>query len=200
MAVALAVAVGLLVGACRGGAPPAGVAGAATPVYNERTGRLEALQSDTNDDGKVDTLAHMDGVELKYIEIDRDFDGRFDRWEYYVSAPGTPGAARSPDGRSVIDHAEEAAESDDRIVRREFYVDGVIARVEEDTTLDGRVDKWETFELGILRRMDLDLEGRGRPTRRLVYGPNGDVERIEADPDGDGRFEVVSPAEKGGSE
>jgi hypothetical protein len=193
--------VGLVVvtSACGGGgAAPAGPAGSATPVYNERTGRLEALQSDTNDDGKIDTLAHMDGVDLKYIEVDRDYDGRFDRWEYYTSAPGSAGAARSPDGRSVLDHAEEAGGHDDTITRREFYVDGVITRVEEDTTLDGRVDKWEVYEHGVLRRMDLDLDGAGRPTRRLVYGLNGDVERIEADPDGDGTFEVVSPAGKGG--
>ena len=179
------------------GSSAAPEAGAVTPLYNERTGRLEALQSDTNDDGQFDTVAHMDGVTLKYIEIDRDHDGRFDRWEYYVSAPGTPAALRSPDGRSVMDHAEEAAGPDNQIVRREFYVDGVIARVEEDTTADGKVDKWESFEKGILVRMDLDLEGLGRPTRRLVYGTNGEVERVEADPDGDGVFEVVSPGGQG---
>ena len=195
----LSVGLSVLVSACGDGRTSSpGLAGSATPVYNERTGRLEALQSDTNDDGKVDTLAHMDGVDLKYIEIDRDYDGRYDRWEYYVSAPGTAGAARSPDGRSVLDHAEEAGAGDERITRREFYLDGVIARVEEDTTLDGHVDKWEVYENGILRRMDLDLEGTGRPTRRLVYGASGDVERVEADPDGDGIFEVVSPAGKDG--
>lgn len=182
----------LLATACGGRAAPAG-AGSVTPVYNERTGRLELLQYDTNDDGKFDTVAHMEGVGLKYIEIDRDHDGTFDRWEYYVSAPGTVGAARSPDGRSVMDHAEEAGGPDGQIVRREFYVDGLISRVEEDSNLDGTFDKWELFETGILRRMDLDLEGTGRPTRRLFYSPDGDVERIEADADGDGTFEPVSP-------
>lgn len=183
--------------ACGAPADAPALAGAATPVYNERTGRLEELRSDSNLDGKIDTVAHMDGVKLKYIEVDRDFDGRFDRWEYYIEAPGTPAAAQSPDGRSVLDHAEEANGADERITRWEFYLNGVVTRVEEDTTLDGKVDKWETFEGGLLRRMDLDLDGVGRPTRRLIYGPNGDVERVETDPDGDGRFEVVSPAGKG---
>ena len=183
--------------ACARGESPAD-AGTATPVYNERTGRLEELRSDTNHDGKVDTLAHMDGVRLKYIEIDRDFDGRFDRWEYYVEAPGTRAAAAAPDGRSVLDHAEDASGQDDRITRREFYVDGTISRVEEDVDLDGRIDKCEAYAGGVLQRMDLDLDGVGRPTRRLIYKANGQVERVEADPDGDGRFEVVSPAGKGG--
>ena len=175
------------------------LAGSATPVYSQVTGRLEALQSDTNNDGKIDALAHMDGATLKYIEIDRDFDGRFDRWEYYVSAPGTPGALRSPDGRSVLDHAEESDAPDARITRREFYSGGTLVRVEEDTDLNGRVDKWELYESGILRHMELDIDGRGRPTRRLVYGPNGDVIRVEADPDGDGVFESVASSAGQGS-
>ena len=88
----LGLAMLLLSPACGRHGPPEVLAGSATPVYSQVTGRLEALQSDTNGDGRIDTLAHMDGVTLKYIEVDRDFDGRFDRWEYYISAPGTPGA------------------------------------------------------------------------------------------------------------
>jgi hypothetical protein len=185
-------------GAC-GGAEPPPLAGTATPIYNEATGALEQLVSDTNQDGRIDTRAHMDGVRLKHIEVDRDFDGRFDRWEYYRAAPGTPAAARSPDGRSVLDHAEEANGSDDRITRREFYADGVVSRVEEDTDLDGRIDKWEAYTAGVLTRMDLDVEGRGRPGRRLVYGPRGDVERVEIDADGDGVFEPLARAGQEGS-
>jgi hypothetical protein len=193
----LVVAASLSAPACSERAETPGVAGASTPVYNQQTGRLEALESDINQDGQVDARAHMEGVALKYIEIDRDFDGRFDRWEYYVAAPGTPAAARSPDGRSVIDHAEDAGGPDGRITRREFYVYGLLARVEEDADLDGRVDRWELFDAGVLKQMDLDLDGSGRPTRRLFYGPGGQVVRVEADPDGDGTFEVVSTAGSG---
>jgi hypothetical protein len=181
------------------GGPSRGPAGAATPVYNDRTGQLEALESDTNLDGEVDTRAHMEGVVLQFIEIDRDFDGQFDRWEYYTAAPGTPAAQESPDGRSVLDHADEANGESDAITRWEFYLDGVIRRVEEDVDLDGRVDKWEDYVAGRLAIMSLDLDGAGYPTRRLVYGPEGSVESVEQDLDGDGQFEPVPTGRGGGA-
>jgi hypothetical protein len=196
---AAAAAASLWLAACGHDDAPA-LAGTATPIYNERTGRLERLESDTNDDARVDTIAHMDGVRLKYIELDRDFDGRSDRWEYYRDAPGTPAGARAPDGRSVLERAEEANGADGQITRRVYYVDGVIARVEEDVDLDGRIDKWEVYTAGVLTRMDLDGEGTGRATRRLVYDAAGQVVRIEVDSVGDGHFTAVSPAGKGGGE
>jgi hypothetical protein len=36
--------------------------------------------------------------------------------------------------------------------------------------------------------MDLDLSGRGFPDRRLIYRPDGTLDRSESDPNGDGRF------------
>jgi hypothetical protein len=173
------------------------VAGTASPVYNPQTGQLEQLVSDTNNDGRIDTRAHMDGVRVRYIEIDRDHDGRYDRREFYREAPGTPAAARSPDGRSVLDRAEDT-DGAEIVTRREFYVDGVVRRVEEDTDLDGRTDKWEEFEEGRLVTLALDLAGGGAPTRRLTYDRSGNVVKLEADDDGDGRFEVISPAGKDG--
>jgi hypothetical protein len=44
----------------------------------------------------------------------------------------------------------------------------------------------------------LDLAGGGAPTRRLTYDRSGNVVKLEADDDGDGRFEVISPAGKDG--
>jgi hypothetical protein len=132
----------------------------------------------------------MDGTILRHVELDRDGNGRTDRWEFYLPAP-------AGDGRPRLERAEEANGTDDRVTRRETYRDGVISRVEEDTDFDGRVDKWEVYERGALARMDLDLSGRGRPDRRLVYGPGGTVARIEVDPDGDGVFTVAPPASGG---
>ena len=192
------VLVGISVVSCNRDPNAALAAQGISPVYNAETGKLEQLLSDRDGDGKKETRAFMDGTTIKYIEIDRDYDERFDRWEYYVAAPGSVGASRSPDGRSVLDHAEEAGGPDERITRWEFYVDGVLARVEEDTDADGRVDKWELFEAGALKRMDIDLEHAGRPTRRLHYGPNGEVTRVESDSDGDGVFEPVPDAGRGG--
>jgi hypothetical protein len=190
--------------ACTHAAPPpapgAGLHATAVPVYDTATGRLRELDSDRNGDGKIDTRAFMDGVTLLRIEIDRNGDGRPDRWEFYTPAAAGPGAT----GRTVIDHAEEANGPSDTITRREFYTNGQIARVEEDTDNDGHVDKWEQYEGGVLTTVALDLQGAGRPDRRLVYGPDGNVERIEADPDGDGVFSPVidgpggAPARQGG--
>lgn len=157
----------------------------ATPVYNQQTGRLEEIRSDRDGDGRVDTRAYMDGTRLLRIEIDRDGDGETDRWEHY--AEQRPGQQAPP-----IERAEEAGGPERRIVRREFYVDGTIERVEEDTDLDGGIDKWETYRGGRLVHVDLDLARQGRPTRRLVYNAEGGVDRIEADADGDGVFAPIT--------
>lgn len=157
--------VGLVAGAC-GPAPPTGQA---TPVYNQTTGRLEQLVSDADANGTPDARAFMDGVALQRIELDRNQDGKPDRWEHYAPSPGAVGAGTSP----AIVRAEEANGPDARVTRTEFYKDGVIARVEEDTDLDGRPDKWETYEDGDLRYVDLDLDGRGVATQRLAYAADG---------------------------
>lgn len=169
--------------ACRQAPPPDGPP--VTTVYDSKTGKLSELLSDRNGDGKNDTHAFMDGALLQRVEIDKNGDGTPDRFEYYLP-PSAGGTAQQP----WLDHVEERL--DGRVVRRETYSRGVIARVEEDTDADGRIDKWETYENGTLVRMDLDLTGRGTPDRRLVYGPNGEVTAVQSDPDGDGRFETVS--------
>jgi hypothetical protein len=167
-----------------------------TPIYDKATGRLERLESDQDGDGTIDAVAFMEGVHIKHVEIDRDRNGTPDRWEYYVPNPtGEPGPG-SPDGRNLLDRAEERAGPDRPVTRREVYVGGVISRVEEDSDADGRVDKWEFYTAGELSRVELDLQGKGFPDRRLVYGAAG--VSVEQDPDGDGVFVPVPPG--GGSE
>jgi hypothetical protein len=170
-----------------------------TAVYNTTTGRLEQLVSDRDGDGKPDTRAHMEGTTLKWIEIDRDGDGKSDRWEYYSPAPAGAPRGTPP---SVIDRADEAGAADQKVTRREHYQRGVLQRTEEDTDRDGRMDKWEFYDGNVLTRVEFDLSGHGHPDRRLVYGPDGNVIRIEVDPDGDGKFEAapVPPAGKGRGE
>jgi hypothetical protein len=155
-------------------------------VYDRATGKLEALVSDHNGDGKPDTRAVMDGTTLERIELDRNGDGKTDRWEYYA-----PGAAGQP---PVIVRAEQAAGPDGRITRREFYKNGVIDHVEEDTDNDGRVDKWEQYTDGALSRVDLDLQGKGYPDRRLIYDASGSVTAVEEDSHGDGTFVPLAPS------
>jgi hypothetical protein len=176
----------LAAAACGPGAPESGRE--VTPVYNKQSGRLEALVSDRDGDGRADTRAVMDGTAVTRIEIDRNGDGKPDRWEFYASAA----AGATP----VMERAEESDAADGRITRREFFEGGAIVRAEEDTDRDGRVDKWETYTGGSVVTLELDLAGRGRPTQRLTYGAGGGVTRVESDPDGDGVFAPLTPGGK----
>jgi hypothetical protein len=155
--------------ACQPASPPAG---AATPVYNQTTGRLEQLIADRDADGRPDARAFMDGVSVTRVELDRNNDGAADRWEFYTTPEGAPRAGAP---QPVITRAEEANGPDARITRRERYENGQLAATEEDTDFDGRVDKWETYVEGQLRYVDLDLEGTGVANRRLTYAPGGVV-------------------------
>lgn len=180
--------------ACRSSGPPTGKV---TPIYSAKTGKLQELTLDRNGDGRVDTWALMDGVHLRSIQIDRHGTGKPDRWEYYeegTPAPGSqPNAGAAFDRKTMIVRADEANGPDRTIVtRREFYADGIITRVEEDTDFDGRIDKWETYDHGVLARMDLDVSGRGRPDRRLVYRADGSFDHVEVDVKGDGHFVPAS--------
>jgi hypothetical protein len=171
-------------------------AGRGESVYNRETGRLEQLKLDADGDGKPDTVAMLDGTLLKSIEIDRNHDGRPDRWEYYAPADRAAGSSsvNSIDRWATRVRAEESDRPDGAITRREFYENGVIQRVEEDTNLDGRMDKWEFYTNDVLTRVDLDLGGKGFPDRRLLYSADGNVERVQVDPEGDGTF-VAAPAQ-----
>jgi hypothetical protein len=111
----------------------------------------------------------MDGATLKRIEIDRNHDGRPDRWEEYVMVEENSIAVPQ------IVRAREANGPDDRVTREEEYEAGEVRRVREDTDLDGRIDKWETYRDKRLIYVDLDLDGTGNATRRLSYTAGGEV-------------------------
>jgi hypothetical protein len=183
---------------------PAGYAPAADerlkPVYDAATRRLSELQYDSNQDGRPDVRAFMEGTRLLRAEIDENADGRPDRWEFYAEGARLQALGPSVDpsgGRSPlpIERVEISSRRDGAINRREFYERGVLARVEEDANGDGRTDRWETYAEGVMTTMALDLGHRGTPDRRFVYAPDGTVLRTEADPDGDGAFETVTPGQ-----
>ena len=187
--ICLALAALTQLGACAP-APPAGNASPsnakATPVYNDKSGQLEQIVSDSNGDGKIDTRAFMDGRRLRRIEVDRNADGVADRFEFYGDAPPERVDPTSPAGRAEIERVEESNGPDAQITRREFYERGELARVEDDSNNDGRLDRWELYDGGVLARIDMDLKGSGFPTRRLVYRRDGSIDRVEVDPDGTG--------------
>lgn len=171
------------------------------PVYDKETGRLQVLRYDSNGDGRVDTVSHMDGARVLRIEIDTDGNGTPDRWEYYdadeqlekvgVSSAGDGNqdtwSFAGPDG--LIERIDRSLARDGKVTRREHYHKDVLVRAEEDGDGDGLFDKWETYESGRLAMVAFDTRHRGQPDRRLVYGDDGAV-RLEVDVAGKGTFVV----------
>jgi len=166
--------------ACERGGPEVGFGRRLTPVYGPKSGRLEELRYDANNDGRPDIIGFMDGSQLLRVEVDENGDGKPDRWEYYT-APSPPSAAEptSPRALPMLERVEEDSHFDGRISRREFYEHGQLARVEEDADGDGRADRWETHEGGVMKTMDLDLDHDGRADRRLMYSSDGNSVRTE---------------------
>jgi hypothetical protein len=162
--VALLAVVVLVAAACQNPQPtPSQV----VPQYNKETGRLTSVDVDRDNDGKAEARAFMDGTRLQRIELDGNYDGKPERWEYY--APARSGRT------TVIVRAEEASETTGKIARWEYYENGQLVRVDEDVDEDGRVDKWEHYRAGRLAWVDLDLSGSGDPERRLIYEADGSV-------------------------
>ena len=155
------------------------------PTYDQGTGRLTRIDYDANGNGRHETWAYMDGARLIRLEADENEDGRVDRWEYYPTAGGAASLKQPPE------RIERATRLDGQVSRREFFTGGVMVRVEEDTDGNGSIDKWETYADGALAVLALDTQGRGTPDRRLIYRPDGSLERIEADPTGSGQFQTV---------
>jgi hypothetical protein len=193
----------LLIGACEASSTPTKKL---EPVYNKKTGKLEVLKYDSDGDGKFDTVSYMDGARIVRIEIDRDQDGKVERWEYY--GPGQKlekvGFSRANDGIedawSFADAAgatvriDVSTKRDGKPNRFEHYENNILTRVEEDTDGDGRIDKWETYEGQRLASVAFDVRHRGTPDRRLVYGNDGSA-RMEVDDAGDGHFVALNEAQ-----
>ena len=170
--------------ACRNVASGVEQHGRIDAAYDE-AGRLTKLAYDSDRNGKPDMWAHMDGARLVRLEADENEDGRIDRWEFYPAEAG-PGGLKQPPER-----IERSTRDDGRVSRREFFEAGVLVRVEEDTTGDGAVDKWESYSGGSLAVLALDTKAQGKPDRRLIYRPDGSLDRVEEDPTGSGEFRAV---------
>jgi len=170
------------------------------PSYNRETGRLERITYDRNHDGKPDAWLFMNGTHVVMAQLDENFDGSVDRWEYYGerSKPEASETAQQSEGmpdlaRNVLERAEQATRGDGKVTRWEKYERGQLVRVEEDTTGSGRVDKWETWSGGAIQLLELDTKGTGRPDRRLVYPQDGSPPHLELDRNGDGHFTPIAP-------
>jgi len=158
-------------------------------AFYDEWGRLVRIERDSNGDGKVDQISHHAGEkEPTLIEIDTDFDGRFDRWEYYTDGKLTKiGVARSgsaPDLWSCLDRQghEVRREYDDdhdgKVERVEHLFNGRVVRVEIDSDRDGRFDRWQLWVGGQLAAEQLDTDGDGRPDREIRYGNDGRIKEV----------------------
>jgi hypothetical protein len=175
-----------------------------TPEY-DKSGKLQLLKYDANGNGIVDTWSYMDGARVVRIEIDKDEDGKIDRWEYY--GPDQKllkvGFSRQNDGKedgwsyATADggtRLELSSHRDGRIDRIEYYEHDVMVRDEEDTDGDGKIDKWETYDGARLASVAFDTTHRGTADRRLTYRPDG-AALMEVDPKGDGHFVALPPSD-----
>jgi hypothetical protein len=154
------------------------------PTYDAKTRRLQSITYDRNGDGAIDAWTYMDGTKVVRAELDENYDGRTDRWEYYKTGAGESRAATA----AALERVESSSRQNGVVTRREWYENGAIARAEEDTDGDSQVDKWEQWQNGVLVELALDTHRRGRPDRRIIYGPDGSSPRFEVDPDGSGQF------------
>jgi hypothetical protein len=168
--------------------------------YDRGTGRLQRLTFDSDADGRNDAVGLMDGTRIKVIEIDRNHNGAIDRWDFYNAEGRLEKVGFSQQDDGVMDavafytandtllRREISTHHDGRFNRREFYGAGVLAQVEEDTNGDGRIDKWETYRPNprhgpdeppsVLTEATFDDTFAGRPTRRVVYRPDGSVAQV----------------------
>ena len=165
------------IGAC-GKAP---TSSAVKTSYDEKTGKLGQLTINVERDGKPDVFSYMDGRAVTRIEIDRNEDGKVDRWEYYGPDQKLEkvGSSRSDDGKpdswfyqasdGTISRAEFSTRKNGRVDRIEYYLKGRLGRAEQDTDGDGRIDKWEEYVDGALVRASFDLTKSGKPTTTIDY-------------------------------
>jgi hypothetical protein len=193
-------------GACSGAQQP-------SAAYDKETGRLQTLTFDATGDGRHDAVGYVDGAQLRRIELDLDANGAIDRWDFY-RPDGTlekVGLSQRNDGlmdaeafytpAGALRLMRISTRRDGVFDRTEYYEGETLVRSEDDTDRDGRPDKWETYRPEpdvpasvrpyAITSTAIDETGRGTPSRRLVYGSDGRVERVEIDPDGDGEFTVV---------
>lgn len=138
-----------------------------------------------------------------YETLDRDGDGRPDRWVYrqgrQVVAEATDedgdGIAERKvhfvPGSQVVAREEEDTDADGRADTFSEYEAGVIVERETDGNGDGEVDGWSYYEAGQLVRNERDTNADGFRDRMAFYEA-GRLVREEEDRDGNGRPDRIT--------
>jgi hypothetical protein len=142
--------------------------------YDPKTGKLQRFDADLNKNGKMETFSYWDGGRVIRIEIDKDEDGKIDRWEHYGD-------------QNTLDRVGSSSK-DDEIEDTWTYPDerGFLARVDTDTDRDGLIDKREIFvprtdapDGRVLSIVELGIDKAGNAARRLHYRADGSFEKSE---------------------
>ena len=169
-------------------------------TYDRSTGRLAEVTHDANSNGRIDTWVEMNGSLPVRARLDRDEDGRIERWEYYDGQGRIlkVGYSRGNDGTldawayagasGRVERIELSSSADEqKIDRWERYDSRGLEAADEDTDGDGIADKWETYRGGSLNTAAFDETHDGRPDRRLNYDA-GVLASIDSAPDVNGQF------------
>lgn len=185
--------------------------GTTIPTYDKTTGKLVQVTFDANKNGVIDTWTDMDGRRPVLTRIDKNEDGKIDRWEHYGPdgalvkvgySRGDTGVAdawayEGPDGR--VARIEISSSGDEtKIDRWELHDANGLVRAEDDSDGNGSVDKWETYQNGILKTAAFDEDGDGKPDRRFTY-EDGALVLIESEPDATGAYTKRVAVDKEGS-
>jgi hypothetical protein len=170
------------------------------PTYDKTTGKLTELTFDSNKNGTIDTWTQMDGARPVLTRMDRNEDGKHDRWEYYGPDAQLQkvGFSRKDDGKAdawafsgkdgKIERIEISSLADEKKIDRwEHYDAAGLVRAEDDTNADGVVDKWETYQNGVVKTASFDENGDGKADRRFTY-EGGTLVLIETEPDVTGNY------------
>jgi hypothetical protein len=189
-------------------------AGAKTVVeYDPATGHLHKLAFDSDHNGTIDTVSYMDGTHVVRVELDRDENGKVERWDVY-KPDGTidyVGFASKNDGvmdskayygaGMVMQRIEISTKRDGKYDRTELYENNILVRSADDTDGDGKPDKWDVYAprsdhganepAYAITSTEFDDSKSGHPERRFIYGPDGSVARVEVDPQGIGAWQPM---------
>jgi hypothetical protein len=138
-----------------------------------------------------------------YESVDRDADGRPDRWIYrqgrtvVAEASDDDGDGRPErkvhfvPGTDTISHEEEDTDADGRPDTFTEYEGGVIQRRRADADGDDEIDVWSFYRDGQLLRHEQDTDADGFRDRMSFYEA-GRLVREEEDRNGDGRPDRVT--------
>ena len=164
---------------------------------------MAAPHSATPTPTRTPAMAATPPPERLYESVDRDADGRIDRW-IYRQGDQLVAEAVDDDGdgrperkvRFVPGTREPATEEEDsngngRPDTFTEYEGGVVTRRRADTDGDGEIDAWSFYRDGALLRHEHDTNSDGFRDRMSFY-EGGRLVREEEDRDGNGRPDRIT--------